>query len=242
MSGHDSGSAGAAGVAGGAVGDPVTRAAASATAPVPAPASTPSASLRERQRTRTRDDLVRATIDVIELAGLEGATIDRIIRRAGTSRATLYAHFPSGRSELLGEAYRVVGDDLVADAGARAASGHGWIDRVDAYHAAMLRLATRRELSVFYNVSGPQHFGIGKRRGSGSQQSLDAIARELASAQAAEAIGAELDVQGIAALLVGAIREAGIDATRSPASATHHERAFRQLLEALAATGGARSE
>jgi|GEM_PF-2202773 len=202
-------------------------------APAPA-AEAPPLSLRERQRLRTRRDLVRATIDVVEAAGLDAATIDRITQRAGTSRATLYAHFPGGRSELVGEAYRLIGHDLIQAAEHDAAQQDDWIERMCAYQRAMLALSRRRELSLFYNVTGPRSFGIGKRRGSGSQRTLDALDLELRAAVERGDVPVELDTTGVAALLVGAVREAGIDATRDPASAPHHERAFRQLVRAVA--------
>lgn len=194
-------------------------------------------SLRERQKRRARGDLVRATLDVIERAGLEGATIERITRHTGASRATLYAHFPGGRSEVVGAAYQAIADDLIAEAERDAAAHDDWVERVVASQRAMLRLARRRRLSEFYNIDGPHLFALGRRRGSGSQRTLDAIAATLRDAQEHGRVDAALDTSAIAALLVGAIRETGIDATRTPSSATAHTRAFRQLLAALATNG-----
>lgn len=189
-------------------------------------------SLRERQQLRTRQDLVRAALDVISATGLDGATIQRITGRAGTSRATLYAHFPGGRGDLLAEAYQTLGRDLIAQAERSAAEQADWIERLCAYPRAMLDLATQRELGLFYNVSGPQLVGM-KHRGVGSQHTLDTITAELGQARDRGHIPAHLDVASIAALLVGAIREAGIDASRDPATAPHRLEAFRQILNAL---------
>ncbi|MFD1211049.1 TetR/AcrR family transcriptional regulator [Arthrobacter sp. GCM10027362] len=189
-------------------------------------------SLRMRQQLRTREDLVRAALDVITAEGLEAATIDRITKRAGTSRATLYAHFPGGRADLLAEAYQTLGRDLIGAAEQHAARQADWIDRLCAYPRAMLDLAATRQLGLFYNVSGPQLVGM-KRRGIGSQRTLDTIAAELAQARERGDVPSHLDVEAIAALLVGAIREAGIDASRDPATAPRRLAAFRQLLEAL---------
>ncbi|GGA72312.1 hypothetical protein GCM10011490_23850 [Pseudoclavibacter endophyticus] len=189
--------------------------------------------LRERQRRRARADLVRATTEVIEHHGLDGATIERITRRAGTSRATLYAHFPGGRTELIEATYRAIGREIIANAERDAAMHDDWIDRVCAYQRSMLRLAKRRSLSVFYNIDGPHLFSLGRRRGSGSQRSLEAFVEILTRAENEGRIVTGLDIPGLAALLVGAIRETGIDATRSPGSTDGHTRAFRQLLEAI---------
>lgn len=192
-------------------------------------------SLRERQQLRTRTDLVRAALDVIAVAGLDGVTIQRITGRAGTSRATLYAHFPGGRADLLAEAYQTLGRDLIMEAERHAAAQTNWIDRLCAYPRAMLDLATKRELALFYNVSGPQLVGM-KRRGVGSQHTLDMITAELGQARDRGHISPHLEIGAIAALLVGAIREAGIDASRDPSTAPGRLAAFRQLLEALHAT------
>lgn len=189
--------------------------------------------LRKRQQLRTRHDLVRATIDIIAAAGEKGATIERITARAGASRATLYAHFPGGRADIMAEAYRTIGQDLIDAAERDAAAQDDWVEKLCAYPRAMLTLASQRELSFFYNVSGPQLFGIGKRRGSGSQHTLDTFVRELGQAQQREDIPKGVDVEAVAGLLIGAIREAGIDASREPATAPRNLNAFRQLLEAI---------
>lgn len=193
----------------------------------------PAISLRQRQHVRTRRDLVRAVIGIISVGGLESATIERIIKRAGTSRATLYAHFPAGRAALIAETYHLVGHDLIADAERDAAKQTDWVEQLCAYPRAMLKLATTRELGLFYNVSGPQLVGM-QRRGPGSQRTLDALVAGLRGAQSAGDIAPHIDVEAIAALLVGAIREAGIDASRDPSSADRRLTAFRQLLEAIA--------
>ncbi|GER23785.1 hypothetical protein NCCP1664_22800 [Zafaria cholistanensis] len=197
----------------------------------PAPAAA-RPSLRERQHLRTRQDLVRAALDVISVTGLDGATIQRITGRAGTSRATLYAHFPGGRGDLLAEAYQTLGRDLIVQAESSAAEQADWIERLCAYPRAMLDLATQRQLGLFYNVSGPQLVGM-KHRGVGSQHTLDTITAELGQARERGYIPAHLDVASIAALLVGAIREAGIDASRDPSAAPRRLEAFRQILKAL---------
>ncbi|MCY1159338.1 MAG: TetR family transcriptional regulator [Citricoccus sp.] len=189
-------------------------------------------SLRARQQLRTRQDLVRATLEVINATGMDNATVQRITHAAGMSRATLYAHFPDGRPELLAEAYQALGRKLIRTAeGYRTQAATG-TDRICAYAQAMLDLASQRELGLFYNVSGPQLVGM-KRRGIGSQTTLNNITTELEHAQSQGRVDTDLDVESIAALLVGAIREAGIDASRDPSVAPRRLTAFRQLVRAL---------
>ncbi|MGF9662387.1 TetR/AcrR family transcriptional regulator [Arthrobacter crystallopoietes] len=192
----------------------------------------PPVSLRQRQQLRTRQDLVRAVIGIISAGGLGAATIERITTRAGASRATLYAHFPGGRTDLIAEAYQTVGRDLIQAAERDAARHSEWIDRLCAYPRAMLELSSQRELGLFYNVSGPQLVGM-QHRGTGSQRTLDAMIAGLLHAQESGEVSPQLDVEAIAALLVGAIREAGIDTSRDPSTAPRRLNAFRQLLEAI---------
>lgn len=192
----------------------------------------PRLSLRQRQQHRTSLDLVQATLDVIAQVGLEHATIQRITARAGTSRATLYAHFPEGRDQLYAQAYRSLGNTLIRRAERLATEEPDWIGRLCAYVQAMVELAGQRQLGLFYNVSGPKLAGM-KYRGSGSQQTVDVFITELRAAQDHHEISAALDIEAISALLVGSIREAGIDTSRDPNVARRRLAAFRQLLEAL---------
>lgn len=189
-------------------------------------------SLRERQQRRTHQDLVQATLDVISELGLRHATIQRITSRAGTSRATLYAHFPEGRDQVYAHAYRTLGNRLIHRAEQLAAEQPDWVSRLCAYVQAMVELASHQKLGLFYNVSGPRLAGM-KYRGSGSQRTLDVFVDELRTAKSSNEISPDLDIESIAALLVGCIREAGIDTSRDPEVATQRLAAFRQLLEAL---------
>ncbi|MDR2255352.1 MAG: TetR/AcrR family transcriptional regulator [Arthrobacter sp.] len=194
----------------------------------------PPPSLRERQRRRTREDLVASALDVVGRVGLEEATVARITQAAGTSRATLYAHFPEGRTQLLAEAYQVLGRRVLEGAKAHRDRAEGWVERIAASLTAMLEVATVRELGLFYNVSGP-HLMAGRRRGVGSQATLEVITLELEKAQARHQVREGLDAGATAALLVGAIREAGIDAAQNPALAQRHHDAFAALVGALGA-------
>lgn len=189
-------------------------------------------SLRERQQRRTHDDLIRAALDVIADVGLEQATIQRVTSQAGTSRATLYAYFPGGRDELYAEAYRALGRGLIRRSEQLAAEQSTWVGRLSAYAQAMVELAAQPQLGLFYNVTGPRLAGM-KYRGSGSQRTLDAFTTDLGEGQRRGELAESLDVEAISALLVGSIREAGIDSSRDPSLAIRELDAFRQLLESL---------
>lgn len=56
---------------------------------------------RERQRRATRDLIFEASMREISEAGLARARIEQIARRAGVTRPTFYAHFPTKEDVLL---------------------------------------------------------------------------------------------------------------------------------------------
>jgi AcrR family transcriptional regulator len=55
---------------------------------------------RGDKRERTRARLIAATLEVIQQAGFEGASLEAIARRAGVTRGSIYSNF-AGRDELM---------------------------------------------------------------------------------------------------------------------------------------------
>jgi AcrR family transcriptional regulator len=68
-------------------------------------------SLQEQHRSVTRDRLLSAAVTVLTQKSLVEATMDEIAKAAGTTRVTLYAHYP-GKTEII----RAIADRLNADA------------------------------------------------------------------------------------------------------------------------------
>lgn len=64
-------------------------------------------SLQELRKTTTRDRLITAAVDVLTKRTLVEATMDEIAKAAGTTRVTLYAHYPS-KAEII----RAIADRL----------------------------------------------------------------------------------------------------------------------------------
>lgn len=60
-----------------------------------------------------RDRVLDATFAEVDDHGLGGLTVEAVAARAGSSRATIYRHFPGGRDELVATTLR---RDVVADA------------------------------------------------------------------------------------------------------------------------------
>ncbi|WP_280504013.1 TetR/AcrR family transcriptional regulator [Nocardia farcinica] len=89
-------------------------------------------------RTRPRDRLIEGAIALVRERGVEGAGLATLLARTGTSRNSLYQHFPAGKGELIETATLVAGARLSA-----------YIDRVTAegepedWLAGLVRWATR---------------------------------------------------------------------------------------------------
>ena len=194
-----------------------------------------STNLRERRREQTRNDLTSAGLEIISAEGVDAAPIDRLAAQAGMSRGTVYAHFEGGRDELLQEAYRRVGRERVSTAQQMADAAGTWQDRVMAYARAMVALTEDHHRGYFSNVAGPALFGSRVERGEGSSASLSAIRKELLLAQQRGEIGSDVDADEMAVLLVGCLREAGIEIAREAMQPEKFLSAFHRLLGGLAA-------
>ncbi|MFT4220560.1 MAG: TetR/AcrR family transcriptional regulator [Microbacterium sp.] len=190
--------------------------------------------LRQRQHERTRGDVVRAALRLIAANGTRGMTIDGIVSEAGISRGTLYAHFPDGQGDVVRAAYDQLGEEVLASGAARAALHDDWIGRLTAHAEAMVDLAEEPELGFFYNISGPGRLGLDHQSGVGSRGHRAVFHDELAAAQRDGRIPADIDVAATALLMVGMMRQTGIDVARDSSLGPRCLGAFRAILAALA--------
>jgi AcrR family transcriptional regulator len=79
------------------------------------------ATLRAAQKAMTRKLLLDAALDLFVELGYAATTVDLIANRAGTTRVTFYAHFPS-RSELM---RTLIDENLNAELARTRSSSHG---------------------------------------------------------------------------------------------------------------------
>lgn len=79
------------------------------------------ATLRAAQKARTRQLLLDTALTLFIEQGYAATTIDQIAQKAGTTRVTFYAHFPS-RSELM---RTVIDESLNAELARTISSSHG---------------------------------------------------------------------------------------------------------------------
>jgi AcrR family transcriptional regulator len=114
-------------------------------------------SLRQRQLERTREDLIDAAYEVVRAEGVEKATLEQIALAAGTSRATLYVHFPGGREELLHAAFLRMGETHVAAAMSEIESRnvHGLVARIQVYARVGYDIIEDTRVGYFMNMYGP---------------------------------------------------------------------------------------
>ena len=102
-----------------------------------------------------------------------------------------------------------------------------------AYARAMVALTEDHHRGYFYNVAGPALFGSRLERGEGSSASLAAIRKELTLAHQRGEIDSNVDADETAVLLVGCLREAGIEIAREAMNPVKFLSAFQRLLGGL---------
>lgn len=196
------------------------------------------ATLRERRLERSRSDLVQAALDVIARDGLPAVTIDSVLRECGMARATLYAHFPGGRDELLRIAYDRAGRDLLELAERAASREEHWRGRILSYAATMIEYSASPSLGHFYSVSGPHLLGFRSSRGVGSQGYFETFRDALVDAANAGELASGADPQALAILLTSSLRDAGIALARQETTASAVMASIGLLLDGLAMRRG----
>lgn len=189
--------------------------------------------LRERRQELTRADLVEATLGLVSVSDLREITIERIAEAGGVSRATIYAHFPGGRDDLLRAAYARTGELLLRQAETAAQASRTWDARILGYARTMIEFSRSPHLGHFYSVSGPHLLGFRAERGVGSAGYLEVLRDELAGAIDRGELVPAADAEALAILLVSSLRDAGIEASRRPERADALVAAVKLLLDGL---------
>lgn len=192
--------------------------------------------LRQRRRERTRREIAAAALDVIADGGVELTTIDRVAETAGVARGTIYAHFPEGRDELLRAAYAELGSRVADRTRAAADDAETWSERIAAHAEPLFALAADAHLGRFYHVSGPAIVHGRPEQGIGSGASAMLIRDALDTARDAGAVPADTDSRLVAAMLIGALREAAIGVAAGQLDQDRARTAFARLVSGLAAS------
>lgn len=188
---------------------------------------------RERRRQLLRTDIVDATLRLIELDGVDAATIEAIADGAGVARATVYAHFPDGRDEILRAAYDRAGETVLQQAREQVAGVAGWDARILSYARTMIGLSSTTHFGRFYSVTGPSLVGFREGGGAGSRGYRDLIRTELEAARDAGELRRGVDPEPLAVLLSSSLRDAGIAVARDPQAVERYVAAIESILTGL---------
>ena len=191
-------------------------------------------SLRERNRLRTRRELLDAALEVFAESGYGSATVENIASRAGASKVTLYAYFPEGREELFRELYEEVNNELIDKITDVYKGDGGFVAHVVDATAALLDIAQRPLIGRFYSIDDPAlDQALTPVRGHASRVCADFISEDLAAAQRAGAVKADVAPEAIGELLVGAMSSALSEVARGRTSPTDILSAMRALAKGL---------
>lgn len=149
-----------------------------------------------RRKENTRSRLLQASVPVFAEKGLEGATIDDLVRAAGFTRGAFYSNF-STKEELFGAAFSLATDEIIRIMTERMDSWRGFHGRIVSAHAAGSSEDTQMMLEVFEAVRpyGRQWFLLHSEAVSTSLRSPQA--RELVTEQRAR----------LRTVIAGALRE-----------------------------------
>lgn len=83
-----------------------------------------------RRRENTRAKLVRASLDVFVEKGIDGATVDDLVKAAGFTRGAFYSSF-SSKEEVFSALFDEVTDELLAIANSSVAAAVAGVDGAD---------------------------------------------------------------------------------------------------------------
>lgn len=165
---------------------------------------------RERRAQQTREDIIDSVLRIISERGFSEVTIDRIAADAGMARATIYAHFPGKREELVEAAYARLAHDLVRRT-RLAAAALSPRDALLTHARLMFELASDDHIGRFYNISGPAAITGGPARGIGSGGIRRLIVESLEFASGPGGARSHIEITSIAVALVGASRELAME-------------------------------
>jgi len=173
----------------------------------------------ERTRARaadTRERIVRAALDQLAEGGYASAPVQVVARRAGVATGSVYRHFPS-KAELFAEVFRRAAQREV-DARAAAADDHEApaAERIAAAVELFVRRALARPRRAYALLAEPVDPAIEAERLTFRHAYAEVLATALRDGVAAGEL-APMDVDLVAAALVGALGEALVGPLARPA-------------------------
>lgn len=191
------------------------------------PPSSPRLTLRMRNKIRLQNDLLEAILDLFCESGFSACTVDKVAQCAGCAKATVYAHFPGGRDEMLCTLYEQISDELSSQAEKMWETAKTSQDRIIAISDALLTLSTQPRIGKFYAQLNPLLIPVLEPvAGKGSQLYTEMLSKELSQISKSHA-----DV--LATLLVGSLREAAIKVAENPGRKKEMLKGITTMVESL---------
>lgn len=166
--------------------------------------------LRERNKARIRAELLEAVLQSFLPRDPTALSLESVAIRAGCSRATVYTYFPGGLNEMLCAVYAQISDEVIGEAERLHADAQGPHERIMGLAHALLNVAQQPQRGPFFAQLEPSLISaLQPVLGRASQRFEDLIASELQDR-------IDGDPRIVAALLVGAMREASVRIAREP--------------------------
>jgi AcrR family transcriptional regulator len=167
--------------------------------------------LRERNKVRVRADLLDAVLRSFMPGEPAALSLEAVAQRAGCSRATVYSYFPGGLNDMLCAVYAQISDEVIHEAEQLHAGAQGPHARIIGLAHALLSIAQQPQRGPFFAQLEPSLIpALQPVLGRASQRFEELVAADLQGR-----IDAAPRV--VAALLVGAMREASVRVARDPA-------------------------
>lgn len=189
-------------------------------------------SLRARQKAFARSQFLEEGLRLFDERGYAEATIEELASRCGCAKGTIYAHFPDGKDELVREIYVAIGEDFDRRfAALLETAGESILDCVDAAAEVLMAISAEPGKGQFFMISAPALPSVlGDKLGRTGRGITGAIAERIGAAQRAGEVDAAVDPVVVSQLVLGMLREAGMQVASGAAPDAEVKAALHELL------------
>lgn len=194
--------------------------------------STAPQSLRARQKAFARAQFLEEGLRLLDEYGYAETTIEELASRCGCAKGTIYAHFPDGKDELVREIYVAIGTDFDKRF-AELLDGRddGVLDCVEAAAEVLMTISAEPAKGRFFMISAPALPSVlGDKLGRTGRGITKILVDRICVAQRAGEIDTSVEPTHVSSLLLGLLREAGIQVASGAAEEAEVKRALHELL------------
>lgn len=181
--------------------------------------------MRVRDKEGTRRRLVEAGLRLFTDPGFAAASTVRLVEEAGVTRGALYHHFPT-KEALFAEVVERLQDDIAGTVRAAVPPGTSGLAALQAGFAAYLDCCLRPDIRRIVLLDGPAVLGWARWHQIDQRHAFGLTRTAVASAVAGGELrasgsrgaahdGAELDVDALTHVLLGAVTQASLELGRA---------------------------